>query len=41
MAGIELFMVILLLAVLGVAAMTFGVDTRDGSTDPRRPGGLS
>ena len=41
MAGIEFFVVIVLLAVLGMAAVTLGVDSREGSTDPRRPYGLS
>jgi type II secretory pathway pseudopilin PulG len=41
MAGIELLVVILLLALLGLAAATLGVDSREGSTDPRRPYGLS
>lgn len=34
----------LALAVLGVAALAWGVDSRDGSTDPRRspyPVGIS
>jgi hypothetical protein len=29
--------IIVALAVFGVAAMTLGVDSRDGSTDPRSP----
>ena len=36
MAGIEMLVVILLLAVVGVLAQ-MGVDTSDSSTDPRRP----
>jgi type II secretory pathway pseudopilin PulG len=38
MAAIEMLVVILLLALLGVLAVQLGVDTSDSSTDPRRPG---
>jgi hypothetical protein len=37
MAGIEMFVAILLLAMLGVLATTVGVDSSDSSKDPRRP----
>jgi hypothetical protein len=33
----ELLVLILFLALLGIAALTWGVDTSDSSTDPRRP----
>ena len=33
----ELFVVILLLAVLGILALQVGVDSSNSSTDPRRP----
>jgi hypothetical protein len=37
MAGIELLIVILLLAVLGILATQLGVDSSASSSDPRRP----
>jgi hypothetical protein len=37
MAGIELLVVILLLAVVGIAASQLGVDSSASSSDPRRP----
>ena len=37
MAGIEMLIVILLLAVLGILATQLGVDSSDSSSDPRRP----
>jgi hypothetical protein len=33
----ELFLIILFLALLGVAAQAWGVDSSDSSSDPRRP----
>ena len=33
----ELLLIILFLAVLGIAAQGWGVDSSDSSTDPRRP----
>ena len=36
-----LFVIVAALALLGVLAIEFGVDTREGSTDPRQPFGLS
>ena len=33
----ELLLIILFVALLGVAALTLGVDSSDSSTDPRRP----
>jgi hypothetical protein len=38
MAGIEMLIVILLLAMLGVIATQLGVDSSASSSDPRRPG---
>ena len=37
MAGLELLVVILLLAVLGMAASQAGVDSSASSSDPQRP----
>ena len=37
MAGIELLIVILLLAVLGILATQLGVDSSASSSDPHRP----
>jgi hypothetical protein len=37
MAGFELLIGILLLAVLGMAASRLGVDSSASSADPRRP----
>jgi hypothetical protein len=40
----ELFLIILLVAFIGVAATTWGVDETDASSDPRRqvrPVGIS
>ena len=37
MAVIILILPIVILALLGMAALVWGVDTRDGSTDPRSP----
>ncbi|HET9346743.1 MAG TPA: hypothetical protein VFO05_13700 [Candidatus Limnocylindrales bacterium] len=33
----ELLVIILFLAVLGIGAQAWGVDSSDASTDPRRP----
>ena len=33
----ELLLIILFMALLGIAAQTLGVDSSDSSTDPRRP----
>jgi len=44
MTAMELVIFIVALAVLGIAANLWGVDSTDGSTDPRapvRPNGLS
>jgi hypothetical protein len=32
-----LFVIVIGLAAFGVAAMAFGVDSRDGAADPRSP----
>ena len=39
MAVLELFGAIVLLVMLGILAVNLGVDSRDFSTDPRRPAG--
>ena len=31
------FIILLVLTVLSVLSLVYGVDSRDGSTDPRRP----
>ena len=33
----ELLLIILFMALLGIAAQTLGIDSSDSSTDPRRP----
>jgi hypothetical protein len=33
----ELLLLILLVTLLGIGALTWGTDTSDSSTDPRRP----
>ena len=33
----ELLLIILFVALLGIGAQTWGVDSSDSSTDPRRP----
>jgi nitrogen fixation-related uncharacterized protein len=37
MAILALVLPVVILALLGVAALRWGVDSREGSTDPRRP----
>ena len=37
MALVIIFAPLVILALLGMAAQRWGVDSRDGSTDPRRP----
>ena len=37
MGALVLAAIVLILAAFAAAAMLWGVDSRDGSTDPRRP----